>query len=286
MGDVSFFCRDYSTDTYGAFLRHLTAGRIGKVVGSRLGDAYEVNNLTVTFRAGRLFSRPGMSRALGWLEACAVLAGVPMTQESIAAAAPGARWEYDESSQYGSRTFWQLMQVTNLLASRPSSRRGIVHIGFPDDLGDVPKPCVDSYTFWVRHAEVHCSAYVRSWDMVSGFIYDTMVMSMLTHAVASALKLTPGTITAFAASAHVYETDVKFNRIPDDGGLAGLFLLDNNIVHRTLRMGDLEDAEARLRATAAWALEASMDWEKWCRRHPPLGVLRINEDSLERMEYS
>jgi hypothetical protein len=126
---------------------------------------------------------------------------------------------------------------------------------------------------------MHMTAYVRSWDLVSGFIYDTMVMSMILQASAASLSLDFGDVAAVVASAHVYAEDADKGRLPDDDGIGGRFFLDPS----TVLEGPYEPAEGqpmeRFAAIGAWAMDQSILWDTWVRRRPPLGVLVAKDGS-------
>jgi hypothetical protein len=236
--------------------------KFGELESTRLGPAWELRDCTMYMNIGELFYRPGMARALGWLESLSVLAGIKMPEDQLMLVAPRLKYEYDDSAQYGPKVHGQLVNVVRILNKRPNTRRAIVHVGKPSDGGDVDKPCIDSYVFNIREDRLHVTMFVRSWDLVYGFIYDTMVASMLGLAVAEALKLVPGRLTAFAVSAHVYRKDVE--AIPECNE-AGIFSIMANHPELT--------PEEILRSRMAWARDLAIDVMAWTRG-VPLGIVR------------
>ena len=187
----------------------------GDVRMSRIGPTFELLGLSVKFNAGDLFARPKMNRALGWLEVGHVLGGyfIGMDYKVVS---PGLMWAYNLDAAYGLKTAEQMFTVSKQLINHPNSRRAIVHIGKERDTGEIAKPCVDSYQFILnqRTNKLDLVMSVRSWDMVAGFIYDTMVGGALCHAMAAVVGLEPGMVYAHAATAHVYMKDIEDDRLP------------------------------------------------------------------------
>ena len=235
-------------------------------ISSRAGDMYETIGFRADFWAGELFYRPNISRALGWAECMAVLGRVQLSDEVLKIVAPALQWAYDDSSQYGMLIGEQAKSTLRLLADNPDTRRALISLSSPTDLGNIAKPCVSSYTFELREGRLRLVAFVRSWDMISGFIYDTMVMSALTQVFAHCLGVTPGYITAFAASAHVYDKDIASQKLPLEPQALPTYFKIAAPAFVT------DSPEAYLDFYTRWAIRNLMHAKQWARKQPPDGI--------------
>lgn len=189
--------------------------RNGRDRDSRLGPTKEIVGFNVQLPVGQLFYRPKMLRKLGWLEGLHVLAGV-FIESDYARIAPNLQWAYTIDAAYGPKLLEQLYDINAQLKKDPSSRRAIAFIGGREYSGERAKPCINSYQFLVADGKLHMILSARSWDLISGFLYDTMVAGMVGIAMALSLNLDPGTIYAQAGSAHIYMADVKSGRSPHE----------------------------------------------------------------------
>ncbi len=189
--------------------------RNGRDRDSRLGPTKEILGFDVRFPMGQLFYRPKMLRRLGWLEGLHVLAGV-FVESDYARMVPNLRWPYTVDAAYGPKLLEQLYDVNAQLKKDPSSRRAIAFIGGREYSGERAKPCINSYQFLVADGKLHMILSARSWDLISGFLYDTMVAGMVGIAMALSLDLDLGTIYAQAGSGHIYMTDVREGRSPHE----------------------------------------------------------------------
>lgn len=205
---------------YGAMVEKVLS--YGDSVESRAGPTSEMLGMRIAFPAGQLFYRPGMSRALGWVESLQVIGGV-WDDGQLMRAAPAMRWEYGVTHAYGLRVATQLPKLVSQLKSAPGTRRALVWVGSPADGFEEEKPCPTLWQFLSRVGRLDMVAYLRSWDLVSGFPYDTMVMSAVLCAVAGAAEMVPGTVVAVAGSAHVYLADLA--RVPEPNGADKRFSL-------------------------------------------------------------
>lgn len=180
---------------------------------SRMGTIVELIGLPISFHSMDLFFRPGMARKLGWVEAMQVLGGV-WDDKALCEAAPNLRYEYGITHAYGLRVARQLPKIIKQLSEHPETRRALVYIGDLSDGYEEEKPCVTLWQFLARNNRLDMSCYIRSWDIISGFPYDTMVMGCVCQAIAEVLDLLPGIVTVLAGSAHIYTTDIPANRLP------------------------------------------------------------------------
>jgi len=232
-------------------------------ISSRAGDMHEILGFRADFWAGELFYRPGISRALGWAECMAVIGQAQLADDVLRMVAPALQWAYDDSSQYGKLIGDQAKETLRLLAAYPDTRRALITLSAPTDLGNVAKPCVSSYTFELRDDVLRMIAFVRSWDMISGFIYDTMVMGALTQVFAHCLGVRPGYITAFAASAHVYTNDIVNGKLPlEPQILPSYFKIDTPPI-------ELASPELYFDSYTHWAIRNLMQAKQWARKRPP-----------------
>lgn len=175
---------------------------------SRLGDSYEIVGYSLKFPTGQLFYKKGMLRLLGWYEAVEVVSG-NFNSRNFKLIAPKLKYPYHvNDSGYGIRLAPQMETVVKQLQTNPESRRAIAHIGQPIDTGEQRKPCVDSYQWLIRGDKLDMIASIRSWDMVTGFVYDTMVMGVMNSIMANLIHCQPGIIHCHAGSAHVYKKDL------------------------------------------------------------------------------
>lgn len=185
----------------------------GLIRDSRLGISSEIIGFQVEFETGLLFYRPKMQRRLGWVESLQMLAGV-FYPSDFRLAAPGLMWEYTVDSGYGTKLGDQIFLAIDQLKKQPLSRRAIVFIDSAGYAGERLRPCVSSYQFLIAaDGKLYTVMSVRSWDLVSGFLYDTMAAGMISLAVADQLQIKTGGTIANAGSGHVYHKDIEEGRI-------------------------------------------------------------------------
>lgn len=201
------------SDTYGSMLHSIIAQ--GRTQSTRLGQAFYTIGFVTEYPTGLLFSRPRMQRKLGWVEALQVIAGV-FVPEDFRKAAPGLLWEYQYlDSGYGPRIAYnQIPAVIAQLQAFPETRRAVVHIGSAAEAGEGAKPCVSMYQFMIDEGKMDSFLYARSWDLVSGFVYDNMVIGLLSLLIADVVGVDTGGTFGFAANAHIYAKDIAEGRIP------------------------------------------------------------------------
>lgn len=185
----------------------------GGSLESRLGTVSEVLNCTIEFPAGRMFYRPGLSRKLAWTETLQIIGGF-FDASAMAKAAPNLKYEYTPQQAYGLHIAPQMKGAIDALNSSQNTRRAVVYIGGRDDPGDIEKPCLSMIQYQVRQGILMTSIYIRSWDLISGFIYDTHSMGALSQAVASCTSTRAGIITCFVGNAHIYEADIQRGHFP------------------------------------------------------------------------
>lgn len=114
------------------------------------------------------------------------------------------------NSNYGQYLFGrdgQLQRVIQQLKQDPDSRRAVAMILGQHRLhfAGIDTPCTMSMQFLLRAGAVHCIVTMRSQDAIWGAGNDTPFFGYVRDYVAKALGATPGDLTVFAGSFHVYE---------------------------------------------------------------------------------
>jgi hypothetical protein len=182
---------------------------------TRFGMSNEIIGFQVEFETGLLFSRPKMLRKLGWVEALQLVGGVYYPSD-YTLVTPKLLYPYTTDAGYGSKIGDQVQLAIEKLRDRPNSRQAIVFIDSANWQNTPVRPCISSYQFMISNDKLDTIMSARSWDLVSGFIYDTMCSNLLSQIVASILGIPTSGTFAHAASGHVYEKDVKDGRLGGD----------------------------------------------------------------------
>lgn len=185
---------------------------------TRIGEALTSLGISVELPMGVVVYRPGFNRLLAFVEGLEVIGGT-FNPSYYSLVAPRLRYEYKlEDSSYGLRLADQMPAVVEQLKSTPTTRRAIAHIGNPQEVGEKTKVCIDSYVFNILEGKLSIQLFARSWDMGTGFVYDTMVASMVGMMVANILGVEPGSVIGLAANAHVYLHDATIFSKPFEKG--------------------------------------------------------------------
>ncbi len=183
--------------------------KYGAVHESRIGETRETIPVSFTYEAGEMVSRKGIHRPLGWIEVLQILGGY-YDLDQIKEVAPKAKHDlFSVVTSYGPKVGPQLPGIVHQLAMTPGSRRALFYIGGIEDGYEQEKPCTTLLQMFVRDGKVNSVVYMRSWDLINGLAYDTMMFGAVTLAVAHCLLLDPGLVTVFAGSGHIYEFDYK-----------------------------------------------------------------------------
>lgn len=128
---------------------------------------------------------------------------------------------------YGPRINSQLDYVVNALAEDPATRQACLTIWerSPNPSKDIP--CTVAMVFQLRDGRLDCHTFMRSSDVFLGLPYDMFSFSMVMRLVldtyhlrsgTSKMSVLLGTLYLYAASSHLYETDLEkiaFLRSPD-----------------------------------------------------------------------
>jgi len=186
--------------------------REGSLVSSRGGRTREFIDFHLTLRdsARCIVDRDGFSRRFMDAEIAMLLAGV-YDDDLVRSISPKAAELTTPLTAYGPRVRRQLPQIVDELRREPSSRRAVVYIGRPEDLGQVgaatagEMPCTMTWQFFQRNNELDMIVNMRSWDAVWGLSYDVPCFVAVQTAVANAVGVEVGTYRHNAGSFHVYE---------------------------------------------------------------------------------
>lgn len=127
--------------------------------------------------------------------------------------------------------YGDLDDVVNLLSREPTTRQAYLPVWFPEDTGShhgQRVPCSLGYHFLLREGRLHCNYFIRSCDLLRHFRDDVYLTARLTQWVIDCLAyqdipdnqppheklpwawegVTPGTLTMFMSSLHVFEGDL------------------------------------------------------------------------------
>ena len=204
---------DLNVDDLGTQYPDLLAAvrKTGTIVSPRSMTTTEVSPLTLTLHHPErcVVQRPGMSKALMWMEITQLLAG-EFYWELFEAISDKAAGLMDLHGAYGPRTYGQLDGVVAELYEHPESRRAVVYVGRDTDLmlvrgNQTQMPCTMIWQFMLRHEKLDMFVSMRSWDLVWGLSYDVPCFVAVQSAVASALGIEVGRYFHMAVSAHIYQ---------------------------------------------------------------------------------
>lgn len=163
---------------------------------------------------------------------------------------------------YGPRIFRQrghdqLENVISQLTTSPTSRRAVIQIFNAEDTAKRYKeiPCTTTLQFLLREERLHLIATMRSNDAYLGLPHDVFCFTMLQEMVARILNVDVGTYRHFAASMHLYATDLSATRQYLDEGF-----------QRSVEMPPMPDGDPRL------AIRSLFDAERKVRLKRPLNA--------------
>jgi len=109
----------------------------------------------------------------------------------------------------------QLEEVYHKLRDDPTTRQAIMTIWNPE-LDNAPHkdiPCTNLFHFLLRDDYLHLHVYMRSQDLLTGFVYDTQQFKWFQEILAGWLSrdlglISVGDYTHILGSAHIYEKDI------------------------------------------------------------------------------
>lgn len=114
----------------------------------------------------------------------------------------------------------QIVFVVCELKRNPSSRRAIISIRTPRDIGSPDPACLQSIQYFIRNGALDCAVLFRSNDAVKATFMNAFALICLQERIANELGVPVGTYTHRANSFHCYEKDFPLlegycNRICD-----------------------------------------------------------------------
>lgn len=112
-------------------------------------------------------------------------------------------WKYT----YHDRFKDQISFVISELKRNPSSRRAIMSIRTPDDIGSDDPACLQSIQYLIRDGKLHCKVMFRSNDACKATFMNAFALIMLQNRIADELGIEVGSYTHRANSFHCYEKD-------------------------------------------------------------------------------
>ncbi|MCI6731659.1 MAG: thymidylate synthase [Lachnospiraceae bacterium] len=112
-------------------------------------------------------------------------------------------WKYT----YHDRIKDQIPFVIEELKRSPSSRRAVITVRTPEDIGSEDPACMQHLQFFVRNKKLECKVLFRSNDACKASYMNAFAIIMLQKRIADALGLEMGTYSHRANSYHCYEKD-------------------------------------------------------------------------------
>ena len=125
----------------------------------------------------------------------------------------GGKWEIDNGSgkmRVLSDGVDQVEEVIRLLREEPNSRRIIINLWNPVDLGDMAlPPCHMVYQFRVYNGKLSCSMYQRSCDTFLGLPFNICSTALMTYIFGKLSGLIPDEIVISIGDAHIYTNHIE-----------------------------------------------------------------------------
>ncbi len=154
-------------------------------------------------------------------------------------------WVYTYHSRYAN----QYGFILDELRRNPYSRRAVMDIRTPDDMGSDDPACWQHAQYFIREGKLHCKILFRSNDACKAAYMNAFALIMLQKRIADALGVQMGTYTHRANSFHCYERD--FDLL--DGYIERIRSGENLVYDYTDEWDELMEAERP--AIAAMVLE-------------------------------
>ena len=114
-------------------------------------------------------------------------------------------WAYT----YHSRYINQLQFVIDELRRDPWSRRAVMDIRTPDDIGSADPACWQHAQYFIRENRLHCKVLFRSNDACKAAFMNAFALIFLQARIAQELDLKVGSYTHRANSFHAYKRDFE-----------------------------------------------------------------------------
>ena len=112
-------------------------------------------------------------------------------------------WEYTYHQRMGD----QIQFVIDELRRNPSSRRAVVCIRTPEDMGSDDPACMQHMQYFVRDGKLECKILFRSNDACKAAFMNAFALILMQQRIADALGIPAGQYVHRANSFHCYERD-------------------------------------------------------------------------------
>lgn len=112
-------------------------------------------------------------------------------------------WTYTYHDRYKD----QYDFVIRELKRNPYSRRAVMDIRTPDDIGSDDPACLQHIQYFIRDCKLHCKVLFRSNDACKATFMNAFALIMLQKRLADELDVRVGSYTHRANSFHCYERD-------------------------------------------------------------------------------
>lgn len=113
------------------------------------------------------------------------------------------KWSYT----YHSRMAAQIPFIIEELRRNPDSRRAVIDIRSPEDMGSSDPACLQHIQYYIRKGKLHCKVLFRSNDACKATFMNAFALIMLQKRIADELGVPVGSYTHRANSFHCYEKD-------------------------------------------------------------------------------
>ena len=113
------------------------------------------------------------------------------------------KWSYTYHRRMGS----QVQFVIDELRRNPSSRRAVMSIRTPDDIGSDDPACLQHLQYFIRKGKLDCIVLFRSNDACKATFMNAFALILLQKRIADELGVPVGSYTHRANSFHCYEKD-------------------------------------------------------------------------------
>lgn len=113
------------------------------------------------------------------------------------------KWAYTYHQRMGN----QIQFVIDELRRNPSSRRAVMSIRTPDDVGSDDPACLQHLQYFIRNGKLDCVVLFRSNDACKATFMNAFALIMLQKRIADELGVPVGSYTHRANSFHCYEKD-------------------------------------------------------------------------------
>ena len=118
-------------------------------------------------------------------------------------------WAYTYHSRYA----WQYPALVEELKRNPWTRRAVLDIRAPEDVGSDDPACWQHAQYFIRDGELHCKVLFRSNDACKAAFMNAFALICLQEKIANELGVPVGTYTHRANSYHCYERDFDLLRM-------------------------------------------------------------------------